>query len=300
MADFLRRYSLQITGIGLLVCSFQLMSMSIEDRSLAQLGSRSINAVLAPVGKVQHELFSSVDALWAHYVWLLGVEEERNELLGQVKQLEEANSKLLEYESENTRLRELLLFKEKTALSGIAATVIGRDPSNIMRTITIDRGSADGLREGLPVVDGHAVVGQITTVLSRSAKVLLLTDNSSAIDAIVQRNRAPGIIEGGSDRKLKLQYMLKDYEVFPGDRVISAGLSGVYPKGILIGVVSDVRTGADVPGLFQQIEITPQVDFRRLETVFVLLSGGEGGVSASESKDFLVETEAPVEEKVSQ
>lgn len=287
MGDFFRRYSLQLTGVILLVTSFQLMSVSTQHPSFPRLGVRLIDSILTPIAKLQHDLFSSIDALWNHYVWLLMVEEERNELLERVKQLEETNSRFAEYQSENARLRDLLHFAKESGYRGVAASVIARDPSNLIRTVTIDRGSRDGLREGLPVVDGHAVVGQTTAVTANSSRVLLLTDSSSAIDAIVQRSRASGVAEGLSESALLLRYVLKEYEVQPGDRVIAAGLSGTFPKGVLIGVVTEVDTMT--AGMFQRVEISPQVDFKRLESVYVLLpnEGAENFeiVAATESEE---------------
>ena len=149
--------------------------------------------------KGYHEVSESMKYMWSHYLWLIKVEAERNELVERVKQLEAQNSRLMEYENENKRLRGLLFFSEETGHKGIVASVVGRDSSNWIKTITIDRGSDDGIRPGLAVVDGNAVVGQTTSVTEDSAKVLLLTDNASAIDAIVQSSRASGIAEGGPE-----------------------------------------------------------------------------------------------------
>ncbi len=268
MTEFLRRHSLLITAFVLLICSLQLMSVSIEHRAFPQFGARLVNSVIAPAQKAHHELFESLRAMWKHYVWLLEVESERNTLIGQVKRLEEENSRLIEFERENERLRQLLAYTEETGHRGVAASVIGANPLNLVRSITIDRGSNDGVASGLPVVDGHAIVGQTTTVLGGSAKVLLLTDNTSAIDAIVQRSRAFGIAEGAG-KFLQLRYVLKEYEVKPGDRVIASGIGGVFPKGTLIGVVTSVD--ASISGLFQRIDVEPKVDLNRLETVLVVL-----------------------------
>lgn len=270
MADFIRRHSLFLTALGLIACSLQLMSASIENAGLPRLGGRVVHAALAPVQKVHHESLSSVKDVWQHYVWLVGVEEERNELLGRLKQLEAQNSRLLEFEHENKRLRKLLAFKRSTGFDGVTSTVIGRDPSRWERTITLDRGAQDSVKEGLPVVDGEAVVGQTTVVSGTSAKVLLITDKSSAIDAIVQRSRATGIVEGTGRDTLRMRYVLKEMSVQPGDRIISSGLGGIYPKGTLIGVVVDVRTPHS--GLFHEVTIKPSVDLLRLENVMVITS----------------------------
>lgn len=272
MAEFLRRHSLLFTSIALLICSFQLMSLSVSNRAVPQYGARMVDTIFSPVEKGYHEVYQSTRYIWNHYFWLLDVETERNELMNRVKELEAHNSRLMEYDSENKRLRRILDFTDRSGYSGAVATVIGRDPSNWVKTITIDRGSADGLRAGLAVVDGNAIVGQTTAVGERSSRVLLLTDNSSAIDALAQSSRAVGTAEGGLGRSsLRLRYVLKlkEFQVNIGDRIIASGLDGVYPKGALIGVASKVNPQA--AGLFQEIEVEPSVDVYRLENVLVLI-----------------------------
>jgi len=272
MAEFLRRHSLLLTTFGLLIGAFQLMSLSISNRALPQTGARAVDFVFLPFQKGYHEVFQSGKYLFNHYFWLLSVESERNELLSRVKELEAHNSRLMEYDSENKRLRRILNFSEQSGFSGVVSSVVGRDASNWVKSITIDRGSADGIREGLAVVDGNAVVGQTTTVNPHSSRVLLLTDNSSAIDAVAQSSRAVGTVEGGLGRsKLKFRYVLKlkEFQVNVGDRVIASGQDAVFPKGALIGVVSKVNPQAS--GWFQDIEVEPSVDVYRLENVLVLL-----------------------------
>lgn len=272
MSEFFRRHSLNLTTVGLLIVTLQLMSMSVANRSVALGGAQIVNSVLSPVEKTYNELVQSARYLWNHYIYLMSVEEERVQLINRVKELEAHNSKLMEFEHENRRLRSLLHFSERTGMNGVVAFVIGRDPSNWVKSVTIDRGSVDGIRPGLAVVDGNAIVGQTTAVSRTSSKVLLLTDSASAIDAIVQRNRAVGTAEGGLGRtSLRLRYVLKlkEFQIEPGDRVISSGLDGVYPKGGLIGVVSSVNPSAG--GLFQEVELQPSVDVYRLESVLVLI-----------------------------
>ena len=273
MPGFIRRHNLFITSAALLVCSFQLMSLSIADRAFPRLGGRVVSATLTPVHKIIHETGQTARYLWDHYIWLLGVEAERNELLARVKALEAQNSRLIEYEHENSRLRVLLEFSEHTGLRGLPASIVARDPSNWIRSVTIDRGRAHGVEEGMSVVDGHAIVGRTTVVSDNSSTVLLLTDNLSAIDAIVQRTRASGIVEGSFEHGLRMRYVSNEYPVIVGDRVIASGLDEVFPKGTLIGVVTHAEK--DDRGLFQNIEVEPSAHLERLENVLVLLPGQE-------------------------
>lgn len=271
MPEILRRQKLLLTVLGLVLLAGQLMSSSIDNDKLPRMGSVVISAVLSPLEVIHHELTLSVRRVWQHYIWLQGVEEERNSLSVRMKEIEAQNSKLIEFEEENRRLKDLLNFRERTSSNGVLATIVGRDPSNWVKTVTINRGTEDGLRPGLAVVDGNAVVGQTISVNQYSAKILLLSDNTSAIDAIVQNSRAQGTVEGAFEKKLFLRYVLREYPVSPGDRVVASGLDGVYPKGTLIGVVTTVEPANN--GLFQNIELQPSTDLNRLETVLVLLPG---------------------------
>ncbi len=282
MAEFLRRHSLHLTSLALLVCSVQLLNFSVSNPAIGRAGTRVIDSAIVPIEKAYYEAFQSVRFLWARYVWLVGVEEERNELQRRVRELEAHNSRLMEFDTENRRLRAMLRFSDKSGLRGVAAAVIGRDPSNWVSTITIDRGSDDGLRPGLAVVDGNAVVGQLTTVTRSSGRVLLITDSTSAIDAIIQSSRANGTVEGGLGAEgLNLRYVLKlkELTVNVGDRVIASGLDGVFPKGLLIGVVKNAS--ATTSGLFQEIEVRPSIDVHHLENVLVIVPEMSSPTSAA-------------------
>lgn len=267
MAEFLRRHRLGLSCVLLLAASFQLTSTSIARPRFAQFGSSLVGAALAPFTKIYQQSTSSVQSVWERYIYLVGLSKESGVLHQRLAALEARNSQLLEVEHENERLRQLLNFSVVSGVTGVTATVIGRDPSNWVRSITIDRGRNSGLRPGLSVFDGHGVVGQVISVTSESAVVLLLTDSSSAIDSLVQGSRGVGIVEGRGDETLLLRYFLKDYEVQVGDRVIASGLDGVYPKGALVGVVTLVRP--DSSHLFQYVELTPVIDVRRIENVLV-------------------------------
>ena len=270
MPGIFQRHSLFITAFILIVVCLKLMSASIENSALPRFGGEIVHSVVSPIQGAHESSVSSTQDLWRHYVWLTEVSKERDSLAERIKVLEAQNSRLLEFDQENQRLSVLLDFKRNLGVEGIAARVTGRDPSNWVRTVTVDQGEEKGLKVNMPVVDGEAIVGQVTLVNDSASKVLLLTDNSSAVDAIVQRNRAAGIIQGTGQDQLLLKYISKETSVLPGDRVIASGLGGVYPKGTLIGVVSEVSTPRG--GFFHDITVKPSVDFSRLENVLVVTS----------------------------
>jgi rod shape-determining protein MreC len=146
------------------------------------------------------------------------------------------------------------------------------DPSPWFRSIMIDKGFSDGIRKGFPVVVPEGVTGQIIEVTKHYSKVLLLTDRNSAVDSLVQKTRARGIIRGSSEQLLSFQYVLRKYEIHKGDTVISSGLDGVFPKGLRVGRVQDiVRKNSSI---FQEVSVIPFVDFEKLEEVMVILSTG--------------------------
>jgi len=202
---------------------------------------------------------------------------ENQELRRQVNELLLGNVHLIEVEQQNLQLRELLDFKQKnpdyTVRVGEVigrlspATVVGRDPNNLTQALIIDQGAADGVHKGMPVVTAGGLVGRVVEADLNWAKVLLLTDSSSHVSALLQTSRATGVVIGRQGR-LYLRYVPQGDELTEGDIVVTSGLGGHFPKGLVIGQVSLVRK-RDVD-MFQEAEIRSVVDFSRLELVIVL------------------------------
>lgn len=182
--------------------------------------------------------------------------------------------KLLELQKENYRLREMLGFKERTEYDLLPAEVIARDPSHWFETIIINKGYADGVEKDMAVVTAEGLVGSVMLVSRNSSQVLMLTDSRRAVSALVQRSREPGfigIVEGYAQNNnyLKMTNLPPEANVQPGDIVISSGLGGVFPKGLVIGRILEVNK--DPSGLLQQATVVPAVNFNRLEEVFIVL-----------------------------
>jgi rod shape-determining protein MreC len=153
-------------------------------------------------------------------------------------------------------------------LPALPAQVIGEDASSWFRTVMLDKGSDDGLREGLPVVVAEGAVGRIIRCSPRESRVLLITDASSAIASLLQESRTRGISRGKGET-VSLEFALRQDPVEVGELVITSGTGGVFPKGLVIGTVS--RVVHDDYGLFQEVTVIPAVDFSRLEEVLILL-----------------------------
>lgn len=202
----------------------------------------------------------------------LGTLQSRvDELQQTVDRLMIENLRLREAEIELAVLREQLQFKlANPTYELLAAEVIGRDPSNLLHYIMIDRGAEDGLAIGMPVVTARGLVGSLTNVYPRSARVMLLTDPTSSVNALIQSSRATGIVQGQGRGDLLLRYVEQREKVQVDDIVLTSGLGGNFPKRLVIGQVRAVKRN-DVD-MFQEILVQSAVDFDRLETVLVMQS----------------------------
>ncbi|MFW6052503.1 MAG: rod shape-determining protein MreC [Desulfosalsimonas sp.] len=208
--------------------------------------------------------------IWEQYFYLVDTAKKNRELR---RKLARARLELHERSEErhaNERLRKLVGFKADSDLSMQAARVVARDPSPWYRSVIIDKGSEDGLKKGCSVVVPDGVVGQVTELSSGYAKVLLVIDRNSAVDALVQRTRARGVVAGlSTGGECRFDFTLRKQDVSVGDTVITSGLDGVHPKGLRIGRVSKIIRSNS--GIFQEVEIMPYADFQKLEEVLVVL-----------------------------
>ncbi len=188
-----------------------------------------------------------------------------------VDQLIIENVRLREAEIENVNLRAQLNFKQANpSFDLLSAQVIGRDPSNLAGYLIIDRGHEEGVAVGMPVLTHRGLVGRVTETAPHSSKILLITDPSSSVNALIQDSRGTGIVQGSVGQGLVMRYIQQAEEVKPGDLVLTSGLGGNFPTRLIIGQVTAV-VKKDVE-LFQQAQIRPSVDFGALEMVMVLTS----------------------------
>lgn len=227
--------------------------------------------ILRTTGPVQSGLDSVINGaaeIWNHYLYLVDTEETNRVLLQENRTLRAILTQSDEIRLENDRLRRLLDFKEAQESEALPARVIAEDASSWFRTVMIDKGREDGVVEGLPVVVAEGVVGRVIRSSPRFSRVLLVTDASSAVASLLQDNRARGVCRGQGE-VLVFDFVLRQEEVSVGDRVVTSGMGGVFPKGLIVGQVKNVNRQEF--GLFQAIEVTPAVDFSHLEEVLVLL-----------------------------
>jgi len=171
--------------------------------------------------------------------------------------------------STHARLRELLQFKESIRSPMAAAQAIGRDPTGWFESILIDKGTNAGLRLNMPVMDARGVVGRLVAVSPNYAKVLLIIDQNSAVDCLIQRTREKGILKGLPSQLCRLHYVSRAADVAVGDKIVTSGLDRIFPKGLPVGEVVEI---ADTPWeFFKDVRVKPSADFSKLEEVLVLL-----------------------------
>jgi len=196
---------------------------------------------------------------------------QNEELQTLLDQLIIENVRLREAEIENVTLREQLNFKQANpSFELLSAQVIGRDPSNLANYLVIDRGAEEGVGIGMPVLTDRGLVGRVTEIASHASKVLLITDPSSSVNALVQDTRATGVVQGKLGQELVMRYVQQTEEIKPGDLVLTSGLGGNFPTRLIIGQVTEVHK-TDVE-LFQEAVVRPSADFGRAEMVMVLTS----------------------------
>ena len=269
MRELLIRYKRFLITALFLLTAFLTYALNLRNKEHANPLERSVMGVTAPLAGGAAALNGFVDGVWRDYVDLLDVRRENVVLRKSVKRLNERIVANNEAVVANARLKALLDLKGTLDSPSLAVSVIGDDSSAWFKTLVVDRGAADGLLEGMPVLAAGGAVGRLVKVAAHSSRVLLLTDHASAIAALVQRSRARGVVRGMGSGRCSLEFTVKEEDVKVGDTVISSGVGGVFPKGVPIGEVTMVKKGEY--GVFQTIEVRPTVTIGNLEEMLVLL-----------------------------
>ena len=229
---------------------------------------------LGQVLSVPLEAFSSLDRgmteIWDGYVALRGIREENRQLRKDLEFVQGQNNQLREAAVATQRLEAILDFKQKSIPDMVAAQVIGRDATNWYRGIILNKGEQDGVHAEMGVVTPAGVVGRVVKATSSSSVVLLMTDPNNAIAALVQGTRDEGIVEGTRNGRARMKYIPLLSTVHPGDRVITSGLTGSFPRGLAIGVMTHIEK--EEGDLFRSAELEPEVDMTKLDEVLVIRS----------------------------
>jgi rod shape-determining protein MreC len=264
-----RKYQSTALAAVLLIASLAILTYSATRLSETGLLRKIVLETAAPIEDAINVSLKGLHDIWRRYLFLVGLEDENRRLRNENAVLNDQMNQYREGYLEGFRLRKLLDIKGEVKHRAVVARVIDKDRTSLFKTLLIDKGTADGLRVGLPVLADQGVVGRIIETAWHSSRVLLLIDDNSNIDALIQRSRTQGILQGAGSAGYHLKYISRVEEVRTGDVVLSSGLAGVFPKGLLLGVVSGVSRKEG--GLFQKIDVSPAVDFGKLEEVMALV-----------------------------
>ena len=261
-----------------LVCVLCLVFVAGNGKFDSPFLSRATVTLLRPFQIVASWVGGKVNHLRTEFWEIYYVYDQNRMLRNEVEELRVQNLEANEAFAENVRLKALLGYKqEKTQFDLVPAHVIGRDSATWSGTIMIDRGTASGVRENMPVVTEKGLVGVVIEAAPYSSKVRLILDPRAAVGALVQRqeSRVAGIIEGDPANPLmpRMKNIPKSADVIDGDIVVTSGFGGVYPKGILIGIVQTLKN--DEGGLLKYAVLEPAVDFQKLEDVAVITASRE-------------------------
>ena len=267
LVEFIRRNRVLLVSAALLVLAAALVVQTGRAPARNDRLGRFFLELMAPLQRSTTAVGHVVSGSWRGVAELVGARTENAALREQARQLHRELDRLAEVDLENERLRKLLDFRETLTGDVLTARIIGRDATGLARTLTIGRGEADGIVRGAAVLAPEGIVGQVFLASAHAARVLLVSDHNSGVDALVQRTRARGIVQGTVDGGCVLKYVKRTEDVQVGDELVTSGLDGIFPKGLPVGRIVTIDKRGQ--GLFQSAEVAPRVDFDQLEEVLV-------------------------------
>ena len=255
---------------ALMIGQVLLISAQVQSKSGVRVLELVTFEMFSRVERATAAVVHGVTDVWSNYAALRGARDENQRLRQQVSALEVQLQEERSLASRSEKLQALLDLKASAAVPTLSANVIAGNPNPGVRTITIDRGTADGVTADMGVIAPAGLVGRVIGPVARhAARVQLIVDRNAAAGALTERSRAGGMILGSDDDPaLKMDLVPNLADVKDGDRVVSSGVDGIYPKGFVIGTVEKVERRG---GLYLSIAVRPAVDFGSLEEVLVVM-----------------------------
>jgi rod shape-determining protein MreC len=246
-----------------------LISTQVTTKRGVPMLQDAVFGVFSEVQRGANAVTTGVRTSWQDYFALQQVRSENDQLKKDIGDLRVRLQQERALAQQTQSLQKLLDLKTGTELSTTGASVIAGGASPEFRTITVDKGTQDGLRANMAVIAPAGVVGRVIQPSSRASKVQLLIDRNAAAGALIERTRAQGVVVGSGAEDLRLEYVPGSAEVKAGDVVVTSGIDGIYPKGFVIGQIQSIRRAA---GGYSDIVIKPTVDFTSLEAVLIVLT----------------------------
>jgi len=267
MFKFISTFRLQFLIIATFIGLFMLMSETHTNEGTSRFQS-VVQTLTYPLQASVNSVASTFKNLWYSYISLIDVNEENKLLRQQLLDMEEKMNQHIENSVQFLRLRDQLLFASKKITEKIFAEIIGESADNNHDISLINRGSNQLVQRNYVVLRKEGLVGRIQSVSPFQSSVQLITDHRSRVSALIQRNRIRGLIYG-THEGLEMRQINQHANIKIGDRIISSGLGGLYPKGLLIGWVKEIRRQKHE--LFKTAILDSAVDFKQIEEVFVIV-----------------------------
>jgi len=270
--------------LALLMIFFLIMSLQVNRGSTLAAARGAVTGVTSPVQRIGSAIGGLVTSTWGRYVWLVSADRENEALRQRVAELERRVAASDAAKRENSRLRGLLGIHAALAGEWIGARVVGRDFTQRYETVTINRGSRDGIEQDAAVIGaGGALVGRVIHANLWTSTVQLITDPLSGVGSRLANSRATGLVTGSGAAALRLNYISTRADVIEGEAIVTSGEDGIYPADLMIGHVTSIGVGPPVPGtpqvplmreetaLFKVILLDPLIDVLQIENVLVQL-----------------------------
>jgi len=273
MTDWLRRLRSALLIFLFFSVFLYILSLNFRPPERMDVLQRIVVETILPFFNSVGKISTFAEDLVNEYVFLRQLRAENESLR---EQLASSEQKLIDYQEaylENQRLRRMLDFKSTIQAETIPAQVVLHDLTGWFQTLMVDKGFRDQIAPDMAVVNDEGVVGRVLDVSDRYARILLLTDPGSSIDAIIQRNRVRGIVTGKDANACFLKYVRANLDVQVGDLITTSGKDGVFPKGLRLGTVTAVYK--DPLDLFQRIEVKPLVRLSALEELLIIRQDGK-------------------------
>lgn len=266
MQAFVSRHIPFFILAALLLAQLVLLADQVTRKHNVRLIQVWAAAAFSPLECSLHALTEATAGAWISFHDLSQAEQENQRLRHELADARARILQLSEESAENAHLREILDLERHIPYRTVTATVIAASPG-ASSVITVDKGTSAGLSPDLPVITPDGVVGKTVSVFRHSAQVLMITDRASGAGSMLEKNGAEGVLKGGGDGLCKLDYIMNENQVSPGDLVVTSGLDQIYPKGLLVGTVVTARGGE----IYKDISVRPAAALDRLENVLVIL-----------------------------
>src|SRR6202790_5485301 len=276
METVLGRYRNLIILVGVLFLQVLGLAMQVKKSGADEEKTRLIRIwavdAITPLERTLGWIQNGSGNLWHNYFYLRGVRAENRQLKEQIEQMRLQQVRLADDAAQARRLQTLLAFKEQFISHTVAAQVIGSSGSDLSRIIYIDKGERAGIRRDMAVMTSDGIVGKVLLVYPSVSQVLLISDESSGVGALLEKTRLQGVLRGTSNGEVVLERVMSDEQVPVGETVLTSGGDQIFPKGLPVGTVMRVGSGRD---LFLNIKIKPAADLSKLEEVLVLVENQE-------------------------